>query len=110
MLAANEIDALQSLATNWPILALVVSVIGWFIRCVAQPLTQRHLTFIDGLEARDKVTTENSIKQTVLIESLFGESKDNTSRLSRIEHAQSAAKCAYTQAGLCPPLQPKAGG
>ena len=93
MLLADDLEALKSLTSNWPILAVMGTVIGWFMRSVAIPLTTRHLTFMDSMEARDRMNSENAIKQTAILETLTAEVGETNNRLSEMRTLVSANRC-----------------
>ena len=38
---------------------IVVAMIIWFMKTIAQPLTQRHIQFMDTFEIRDRENTEH---------------------------------------------------
>ncbi len=93
LLGADEIEALKSLTANWPILAVMGTVIGWFMRSVAIPLTSRHMAFMDGMEQRDRLNSENSIKQTVILQTLTNEVGETNNRLSEIKQMVQKNQC-----------------
>lgn len=93
MLLADELEAIKSLTTNWPMLAVLGTVIGWFMRAVAMPLTARHLTFMDAMELRDRMNSENSIKQTAILQTLTSEVGETNNRISEIKSMVGKNQC-----------------
>lgn len=93
LLAADEIEALKSLTNNWPILAAMATVIGWFMRSVAIPLTSRHMAFMDAMESRDRANSENAIKQTAILQTLTNEVGETNNRLSDMKNLIVGNKC-----------------
>lgn len=93
LLAADEIEALKSLTNNWPILAVIGTAAGWFMRSVAIPLTSRHMTFMDAMESRDRTNTENAIKQTAILQTLTQEVGETNNRLSDMKTLIVGNKC-----------------
>jgi len=100
--AISEADAMKSLAQNWPSLTVLILVLGWFAKYIAHPLATRHLTFIDGLEARDRTATENGIKQTAILDSLCGEVRENTARLSQMRQLVVDGSCKQSEKSCGP--------
>lgn len=93
LFAADEIEALKSLTQNWPILAVLGTVIGWFMRSVAVPLTTRHMAFMDAMEVRDRMNSENAIKQTAILQTLSSEVSESNNRLSDMKTLVVGNRC-----------------
>lgn len=93
MILADEIEALKSLTNNWPILAVLGTCIGWFMRSIAIPLTARHMAFMDSMESRDRLNSENAIKQTAILDTLTQEVGETNSRLSEMRSIVSKQIC-----------------
>lgn len=93
LLAADEIEAIKSLTNNWPILAVIGTAAGWFMRSVAIPLTSRHMAFMDAMEARDRLNSENAVKQTAILQTLTNEVTETNNRLSDMKTLVASHHC-----------------
>lgn len=93
LIAVDEVEALKSISQNWPILAMLIAAIGTFYRGIAQPLAARHVQYLDQAEVQLRANTENGIRQTAILESLLGETKEHSDKLSQIRQLVTAAKC-----------------
>ena len=93
----TEIEALKSLSANWPMLTILLVAMGWFAKFIAQPLTTRHLAYLDSSSEIDRKNTETSIKQTAILETLTKEVAENNDRLSTMREMMTAHKRRSTQ-------------
>ncbi len=95
LLAAEEIDGIKSLLQNWPILSLLTAAIAAFYRGIAQPMLARHIQYLDTSEVQIRANTENGIRQTAILDSLLGESKEHSVKLAEIKELATQAKSKY---------------
>lgn len=100
----SELELLRGLSQNWPILATFIGALWWFARYIAQPLTARHIAFIDAVEERDRIRLTLDAENTALLGILKDETQETNSRLSTMDKRW---KCPME--GQTPPLQPHGG-
>jgi hypothetical protein len=101
----DNVEAMKSLAENWPYLALLVAAIIWFAKNIADPLARRHIAYLDSQDTLTRLNSENAIKQTALLDALFAESREHSDKLSTIKELAMAGRCQ----AACPMSPPQEG-
>lgn len=104
LLADAEVEAIKSLAQNWPIISLIAASIVGFYRGIARPMLARHIQYLDASETQMRANAEIAIRQMAMLDSLANESQKQTDKLSVIKELATAAKCH----AVCP-MQPPQG-
>jgi len=102
---------LKSLTENWPWLTVLIGFASWFGKYVLIPLTQRHTSFIDALENRERQRLENDITMGAALAGISDKLSDHSGKLSDIKELSGASKCEARvfMRGGAPPLQPQGG-
>ena len=83
-LADPTAAALRSLAEHWPWLAVLMGMGSWLAKYVLIPMTNRHITFLDAMEGRERERLEHDVKTVASLSNISETLHDHGAQLKEI--------------------------
>jgi len=94
---ADAIDptaqAIKSLLDHWPWLSVLIAGGTWLARSVLIPLTNRHTSFLDALESRERERLQNDVQMSAALTGISTKLVEQSSDLREIKDCVKVPHC-----------------
>ena len=85
--------AFKSLLDHWPWLAVMTPTGAWLAKYVVMPLTQRQISFMDGMESRERDRLQNDITMGAALSGISDRLVSHGTQLTEIRDTVKQPQC-----------------